>query len=285
MCKMSCNGCGNPIKNIIPVFDPPEGSNAKDVIVLAGPGISVDNLSDADTWRYRVNAEEFQALTVELTLVAKELGVAKANPILKGTVIDTVELDWTYNKAINSQTLVNTGGLTPPTLDAADRDNDYATQNIQSNISFTIEGDDGLGQPGSEASDVESIVFGNLMWLGHGLTKIGSSAASLEAFIESLQTSVIKTARAHQYFATGGANQKHFVAYPKAWGLATFTKGIFSGGYVRLKNVGGTLVQDAGVNPETDIIITNSKGYAEAYYIYESLYDNQNDPVTPFVIS
>lgn len=281
---MSCDSCGNPVKNVIPVFDAP-ASASKDVFILAGPGISVDNLSDADTWRYRVNAEEFTALEVTLSLIAKESAAAKSSPILKGTIIDSLELDWTYNKDISSQTLTNTGGLTPPTLIDDDRSYDYTGQTITANLSVSINGNDGLGQPGSTDSDTKSITFGNLMWLGHGASKLNTSTASLEAFIESLATSIIKTARAHTYFATGGANQKHFVAYPKAFGLATFQKGIFVGGYIRLKNVAGNLVEDIGVGTELDITITNSKGFSEAYYIFESLYDNQNDAVTPFIIS
>lgn len=281
---MSCEGSGNPTKNLIPVFDPP-ASSGKVVEVQAGPGILVDDLSDADTWRHRVTRVDIVALTAALTLVAKASDVVKSSPVLKGTVIDEVELSWTYNKAVTVQTLVNGGGLLAPSLALATRAHEYTGQAITSNITFTLEGNDGEGHSGSIASDAESITFGNYMWLGHGASKLNSSAASLEAFIESLATSTIKTARAHSYFATGGSNEKHFVAYPKAWGLATFTKGIFSGGYVRLKNVAGTLVSDIGEGTEIDIAFTNSAGHSEAYYIYESLYDNQADAVTPFIIS
>lgn len=281
---MSCEGSGNPTKNLIPVFDPP-ATPGKVVEVLAGPGILVDDLSDVDTYRHRVTRVDIVALTAALTLVAKELTVVKSMPILKGTVIDEVNLTWVYNKAVTVQTLVNTGGLTAPTLGTVERSHDYTGQSISSNMSFTLEGNDGEGQSGSIASDLESITFGNYMWLGHGVSKLNSAASGIETFIESLATSTIKTSRTHTYYATGGVNEHHFIAYPKAWGLATFTKGIFDGGYVRLKNVAGTLVADAGVNPELDITFTNSKGHAEAYYVYESLYDNQADAVTPFVIS
>lgn len=281
---MSCEGSGNPTKNLIPVFDPP-ATPGKVVEVLAGPGILVDDLSDADTYRHRVTRVDIVALTAALTLVAKASDVVKSMPILKGTVIDEVELSWTYNKDVTAQTLVNTGGLTAPTLVVATRAHAYTGQTIGSNITFTVEGNDGEGQSGSIASDAESITFGNYMWFGHGTSKFNTSAAALEAFIESLSTSTIKTARAHSYFATGGSNEKHFVAYPKAWGIATFTKGIFSGGYVRLKNVAGTLVSDVGEGVEIDITFTNSAGHAEAYYIFESIYDNQADAVTPFIIS
>jgi hypothetical protein len=154
---------------------------------------------------------------------------------------------------------------------------------VTSNITFTLTGNDGEGQPGSTDSDSKSITFGNVMYLGKGPSKIGALASGMEAFIESLATSTIKTSRGHTYNATGAANEHHFVAYPKAWGEATFTKGIFSGGYVRLKNVGGTMEVDG--SPEIDVSFGNSASFSEEYYIYQSLYDNQNDPVTPFIIT
>lgn len=274
------NLTGDPNKNIIPVFEPP--TTQKDVELIASPNVQITDLSDANTHRFEIGTYEYVNLVAALTLIAKVSGVAQSIPVLKGKVVDRVELAWSYNKTVVSQTLTNNGGLSVPTLGPTDDDYTYLSQSIVTDIAFTLQGNDGFGQPGSIDSDVQSITFGNYMWIGHGPSKIGSSAAAMEAFIESLATSVIKTARAHTYYATGGSGQKHFIAYPKAWGLANFTKGIFSGGYVRLMKV-GTTMETSGV--ESDLMITNSAGHTEAYYVYESLYDNQEDAVTPFVIS
>lgn len=256
----------------------------KDVVLVAGSGIKILDMSDAQNYKFKFSTKPVVDLTTDLILVAKAAGVAKTSPILKGTVIDRFELSWSYNKTIVSQTLTNTAGLTPPVLAPGDTSALYTGQNITSNMSFTLEGNDGESQPGSIASDTESITFGNYMWIGAGPSKINTATASLEAFLESL-TGTIKTARAHTYYATGGANQKHFVAYPAAWGLANFFKDPFYGGYVRLKNVAGTLKAVLGIGDvETSILITNSAGHQEAYYVYESEYDNQADPSTPFVI-
>ncbi len=275
--------CGNQNGNMIPVLPVDWNGTGKEVVIIEGTHINVEDLSDANTYRFRVSHVEYVALTADLTLVAKSAGVIKTSPVLKGTTIDRIELAFAYNKTITAQTLVNTGGLTPPVLLPADTDYNYDPVAVTSNITFTLTGNDGEGQTGSIASDNESISFGNIMYLGKGPSKIGALASGMEAFIESLATSTIKTARAHTYYATGGANEHHFVAYPKAWGEATFTKGIFSGGYVRLKNVGGTMEVDG--TPETDVAFTNTASFSENYYIYQSLYDNQNDAVTPFVIS
>lgn len=275
--------CGTP--NAFPIVDDPGSGSQKSTIIIAGPSIAVEDLSDADAYRFRVSYEPYTALSVTLTLVAKEVGVIKTNPVLKGTVIDAVELDWSYNKAVISQELSNTGGLIEPTLGINDVSHDYTSQTITTNTTFTISGNDGNGQPGSLGSDAKSITFGNNMILGNttnfNLLLLADFLTAISGF-----SKIIKTARAHSYFATGGANQHHYVIYPKIWGLGIFTKGIFTGGYVRLKNVAGTLKQElSGGDVELDINITNEEGYVEAYYIYMSLYDNQEDAVTPFVLS
>ncbi len=271
---------GDPNKNLIPVFV--TSGDQKDVEVTAGPGIAVLDESTPTKFSHRVSAVSYTPLTTSLGLVAKALGVVKATPILKGTIIDEVNLTFAYNKPIASQTLSNTGALAAPVLTPADVLFNYVGQNIGSSIDFTLQGNDGLGQSGSIASDTKGVSFGNILYLGAGPSQIGKTPVQLETFIDTLLATV-KLARQHTYFATGGANQKHFVAYPKAFGLATFTKGIFAGGYVRLKSVGGAMQFEDGI--ENDVIFTNPATFAEAYYIYESLYDNQNDPVTPFIIS
>jgi hypothetical protein len=276
--------CGNSkYTNFIPITGGP--TTQKDVVLIPGPGIQIEDLSDVNAYRFVLSTQEIVDLSVNLTVIALEAGDPKTSPILRGTVIDELNLTWVYNKAIVSQTLTNTGSLTPPSLTTTEFSYNYTGQNVQNNLSLTIQGNDGLAQPGSIASDTKSISFGNIMWIGAGTSKINESTAGIEAFIESL-SGVIKTSRNHTYFATGGVNQKHFVAYPAAFGLGTFTKGIFTGGYIRLKNVGGTLKSVLGIGDiESPITITNSKGYSENYYIYESEYDNQADNVTPFTIS
>lgn len=276
-----CNSCG---ENVFPLVSqiPAEKSS----IVIAGPGIDVDDLSDTASWRYRVSRADFVALSVVLTLVAKELSVVRTSPILKGTIIDRLELTWVYNKAIATQQLTNTLGLSEPSLGLSDIAYTYTSQIIGGDISLTITGNDDLGLPGSTAQDTKSILFGDLMWLGYGASQENVSASAIETFIEGLQTHNTVSSRVTSYFATGLANQKHFVAYPKAYGLGLFTKGIFTGGYVRLKKVGTIIKSTLGDSDiESDIIFTNSKGYSQAYYIYESLFDNQEDNITPFIIS
>ena len=277
---MAINTTGDPNKNLIPVFSAPDSDKA--VQIVAGAGIAVADIGDANTYRFQVTAVPYTPLQTSLTLVAKVSGIIKTMPLLKGTLIDRFELTFAYNKAIASQTLTNTAGLTPPTLVPVDTGYTYVSQSIGSNMSFTLTANDGAGQTGSIASDVENVTFGNNIWIGKGPSKIGAASSGMQAFLQSLASGNVQTSRGTQYFATGGVNEKSFIAYPKAWGLGTFTKGIFAGGYIRLMVVGATM---ATSGTESDLVITNAAGFSEAYYVYESLYDNQNDAVTPFVIS
>jgi len=261
------------------------GGDSKDVEVLAGDDILIEDLSDSGTDRFRVNYAPYVAMDVELTLVAKTVGVTKTNPVLKGTVIDEIELVWTVNKAPDSLALTNTGGLDVPSLADNDLAYEYASQTVSSDITFTLQGNDGDGMPGSIDSDATSISFGNNFIIGNDINRDGLSTSGLVTAITGF-TKTVKINRLQTYNATGGVNNHHYVAYPKSWGLATFTKGIFTGGYVRLKNVSGVLKSVlGGGDTESDITVANALGYSEAYYVYMTLFDNQADAVTPFIIS
>lgn len=262
-----------------------QGNGAGSTEILAGDSILVEDLSDSVTDRFRVSYAPYIAASTELIVIAKEVGVTRSNPILKGTVIDEADLSWVNNKVMASQALNNNVSLVPPSLSPGDTSFNYTIQNIQNNSIFTITVNDGEGLPGSIAIDTVSIIFGNNFIIGNDISRDGLSASSAITMANGM-TKMVKTNRLQTYFATGGVNQHHYVIYPKAWGLGTFTKGIFTGGYVRLKNVSGVMksVLEGG-DMEIDFLLTNSKGYQEAYYIYMSLFDNQADPITQFLIS
>ena len=100
--------------NMIPITGGPTGQ--KDVVLVAGTGIQIQDQSDINQWKFKFSTKTLVNLTADLVLIAKSAGVVKTSPILKGTVIDRLELSWTYNKNVVSQTLSNTASLTPPGL-------------------------------------------------------------------------------------------------------------------------------------------------------------------------
>jgi hypothetical protein len=253
----------------------------KPLELIEGTSMKIEDQSNSQVNRFIISYDPYIDPEVALTLVAKESGVARTNPVLKGTVIDAIELDWTVSKDVTTQELTNSGGLVPPDLEEDTRSYDYTGVAVSANVTLTVTVGDGTGTD----SDAKSIVFGNNIALGAAVDMSGGPLSALVTAFAGM-TKVIKTSRVHTYFATGGVNQKHYVFIPKSFGDATFTKGIFTGGYVRLKNVSNVLKIDLlEGDVESDINFANSKGFSEAYNVYMSLYDNQNDPVNPFVIS
>lgn len=270
---------GDPNKNIIPVFQP---SIQKDVIVSSGAGVTVDNLSDIEKYHYRISRQEYIPLDVSLEMDVYISSVLQALPIIRGRVVDEIRFNFLKNKSVVSQTLTNDASITPPSLLPSDNSFIYTGLSVTNNVLFTYTADDGEGQSESVQSAQKLVRFGNWIYLLHGGSKINVSVSTLISFITSATTKIAASSRSIAFYATGGFNEKHFVAVPAAYGLCTFRKGLLDGGYVRLKNIDGTITVSGGT--ESPILITNEFGHTEAYHVYESLYDNQNDPAVPIII-
>jgi hypothetical protein len=288
---------GDPNKNLIPVFDP--GNEQKDVILIQGPGIVIENLSDVDTYRFRFSTTDITDLSVTLIAVAKQGGVTKSTNgsplILIGTVIDEVELSWIYNTAAVEQELTNTGGLDEPVLSAGTLLYEYTAQTIDypitypyTNLSFTITGNDGLSQPGSIASDTKSLTFGNNLYVGTvSISLSGDAYATLQGLLDAM-TKVVKNSRGYTFYPTANETQRQIIAYPKSWGLGQFRKNVGVGGYDRVVLVGLNLkleTEMSELDVESDIMVTNSQGATEAYYVYQSHNLFVADSVTPTILS
>jgi hypothetical protein len=274
-------GCGG---GSVPFYTPPN-SGGKPVEVIAGVGISVEDLSDVNAYRFRVNAVSYTALTTNLVVPAPFIGGVSAllnNLVLFGRIVDRVDLSWSYNKTVASQNLAsNIPGFVQPTLTLEQRDISLTGLTVDQDRSFTITGDDGSGQPGGITADTEFVRYGNLVRWGKGAEKLGGLASSLQALFNALAGSVNTNTRARSFFATGGVNEYEYYFLPARFGEVIFQKDMFVGGFIRLKNVDGTLYQTVP-DGETEDPILISNGYAsENYYVYQSLYDGQNDPVTP----
>lgn len=289
-----CSSCGGTTNLLFP----PSGGAAagKTTEVLAGFSMSVEDLSDTLVDRFRVNWAQILQLTANLALIAKSGVVTKANPVLWGTTIDEINMTWTYNRELDveTQTLVNTAGLTPPTLVKADRLYDY-TSGVSiknSDESFTLTGDTENGLPESTGSDVEWVVFGNYVLHGVGANAQGGADTILISLIESFIPggATIATTKAGSFFALSVVLERDFYAIPKRFGFATFSKngGSGNGGLKRMKNVSGTIqaaLDQYGLDGDETAISINNGLEAEEYYIYMSVYDNIADPLNPITVT
>ena len=268
-----------------PIYVPPPTGYEKSVEILPGEDILVEDLSDNETWRFKVSYNPYTALAVDLAMSAYSGNVLQSMPVLKGKVVDRVVLGWAYNKAVTSQ-YVTHQGVDTDVLNT-ERTYEYSALNITANDQFSITGDDGSGQAGGIATDSVSITFGNYQIWGDYTSMLNRPSSEISSMIDNLANkgSKVKTSRANQIYATGGANRYFLIIYPASWGEATFKKGIFEGGFFRLKSVNGTLVRTVpDGESEAPINWTNEEGYTEEVFVYQSLYDNTADDVEPIII-
>jgi len=277
----NCSQCGSSF--FIPGVD--SGSNGKSTEIIEGDQISVTDLSDSLVDRFLVSFDPHVAMTVALSLVAKASAVPQGSIVLFGTVIDEVNLTWVYSKPaeVTANDLTNDGGLSVPTLLLTDVAYNYTVQNIQSDVEFTITGNDGAGQPDSIGVDTESIIFGNYRGWGKGVrldtgsTPIATLITFIEGLIAGAGTKELTTTRVKSPLTAEGVVLEHFYYFfPKSWGFAIFTQNGIPGGMKRLGLVSGnaTVVPlDSYDGGESDIMIDNGLS-AEAFHVYQSTSDN-----------
>lgn len=283
----NCTTCGVPFK--IPNVAS-SGSGGLPTNIVAGDQIAVADISDSTKFEFVVAFDPDIAMTAVLTLVAKVSTVVQGALVLFGKIVDEVNLSWVYSKPndVDSQTLENDGGLTEPALGPLDVTEDYTLQNIQSDVEFTISGDDGNGKPESIGVDVKSVSFGNYRGWGDGarLDSGATTTAQMITFIEGLisggGSKEISTTRVKAALTASGGNLEHFYYFfPKDWGFAIFTQNGIPGGMKRLGAVGG-LIQDVPLasyeGGEQEIQINNGEA-AAAFHIYQSPSDNINGAV------
>lgn len=92
-----------------------------------------------------------------------------------------------------------------------------------------------------------------ITWTRDVFWGVGSAGQSTEAFIEALTGTQLSGTRARS-FLVHPSNQKVYYAYPKAYGLATFTLNGFP----------------AAFNAPSEVQVTNGNSVQSTYYLYES---------------
>lgn len=276
----------NCVCNKNTIYLPPDSNVNNDIELIAGVDIAIDDLSTVDGQKFRINYNPYESLIVTSTLIVRIAGTAISLPITKGRTVDGIQLNWTYNKQpITSQTFTLDG--TDESLAVGIRESIKSGLDITSNEVVTITGDDGESRPGSIHLDSKTITFGNYQIYGNFTKMLGENVSTVNNMIANLadKVTITKTTRQNSVYATGGSNRYFLIIYPKAWGEATFRKGLLDGGFIRLMNQAGTLVSSISEgNTEASIEWTNEFGYTEEIYIYQSMYDNIEDDIAPVQI-
>jgi len=269
------------------VIVPPSSGGGSVVIVESGDQILVEDNSYVGVYSFKVNANLYTAIVATLNIAAYILDTLQSGLILRGETVDEIRLTWSYTKTIISQSLANEDFsgppveiLTPPTLVIGDRDFTYTGEAVTDNLKFTLTGNDGEGQSGSVVNKSATLQFGNVITWGDYTDMLGQADTAIPALYADLltQNNVVSNTKSRSFYTTGEENRHVFYILPKDLGEVIFSKNNLVGGYTRLKLVNGILkgLLDGG-DVESDILITNSAGHQEAYFIYQSSNDDQLD--------
>ncbi len=181
--------------------------------------------------------------------------------VLVGSIVVTPSFTATYNDTVDSATLSDNYGTADKTLGPVftsfSSNGSFVRNTPAQTVIFTL----AAISSGYAANRTATLTWNNNRFYG-----VSSSGAATEVFIESL-TSELSNSRAKTFAVTAGVSQKIYYSYPSRLGTATFTVGGFEGGF----NLLGT------------VSVTNSSGFNENYYLYEST--NANLGTTTVVVS
>ena len=157
-----------------------------------------------------------------------------------GQAVSSVVLNWSYNKAVLSQSLNNGIGALASGL----RTYTHSGQSITANRTYTVTGNDGK----KDASASTTVAFSHKRYWG-----VSPNAELTDAQIIAL-SSEFSSARtqARNFDASGG--RYFFFAYPAAWGAAAF-------------KVGGLAYSDVVLVTRN---FTNASGNTTSFNIYRS---------------
>lgn len=162
-----------------------------------------------------------------------------------GSIVSSVNLAWTYNKPVTSQSINQGIGSLP--ID--DRAYAYSTP-ISANTTFTLSG---VADTTSDTANTSVTFISRRYW---GVTTSGVELLEAEIEAESSELNSSK-AKSITFNCTGG--RRIFYAYPVSYGLATVRDG------------NGFLFNDflTGTAPY-EVTLINSYGYSQSYYVYHS---------------
>lgn len=171
--------------------------------------------------------------------------VAPAQPFEKGQVLTSINLTWGYNKAVVSQAIPGTAIVVAPTLLASDRAKTIVLNNANDDFVITLNGNDGTNVVGNNLL----VSFKNKIYFGAAIIPGAMNSAFILSLPNNFADNRLKTFTPNLGAATYG-----WVAYPTAFGLATFKVNGF----------------DGGMDAPATVSFTNASGHTENYYVYKT---------------
>jgi len=239
------------IPNIEDVLPISQGGNTRSATVQELRGVKDDFSGGSDN---ALSAEKGKKLYLEIDDIKTPLSATLSiSPSLveTGSTVSLVELVWSYNKNIVSQTFESNA------IDVALRTTTYTTP-LTVDKTFTITA---TNENGTTITKTAKLDFENGIYYGKSISTTYDST-----LINSL-TKVLSGTKARTISVTAGTGEYIYYAIPSRLGTPIFTVGGFTGGFSKVAT----------------IAFTNSSGYSENYDIYRS--DNSNLGATNVVIA
>ena len=274
----TCKPCKEDIFKTI--SSNPDVVELLDQAIAEGGGKNIevegDNLAPLSLFIDRVENDESKTFTLRYspyTPLTVNLVSDKNSLLLKGSNVGTFNLNWTFNKSVDTQTL--SGGLVTPTTPAVvsgqtsysvtggDANMLIDTEGFQKNTSFTISADDDIEDNRGSKSDSTSITFGNYVYWGkaasNGFGFIDASFIQNNINVSSFNKQ-IRTNPFFSFTSSSQAGENDIVLVPSNNDLTSGQQFIYNNG----NNKGGFVTTGS-------VDITNSAGYEESYDIWVSL--------------
>ena len=162
------------------------------------------------------------------------------NTVEMGSRVDTVVLNWNYNKTPEELTLDGQG------IDASLKTKTIESAGIKANKTYTLKAVD---ERDAEATRTTAITFLNGVYWGVGADQSSFDSAFILGLTKGLQSSKVKT-----FTVNAGASQHIYYAIPTRYGTPAFKVGGFEGGFAKAATID----------------FTNASGYMESYDIWKS---------------
>ena len=162
------------------------------------------------------------------------------NTVEMGSTVDTVVLNWNYNKTPEELTLDGQG------IDASLKTKTIESAGIKANKTYTLKAVD---ERDAEATRTTAITFLNGVYWGVGADQSSFDSAFILGLTKGLQSSKVKT-----FTVNAGASQHIYYAIPTRYGTPAFKVGGFEGGFAKAATID----------------FTNASGYMESYDIWKS---------------
>jgi hypothetical protein len=201
-----------------------------------------DNANDISTLQNKID-DISNPLTIILTIDKSNVEI--------GSTINSVTLNWTCSKNVNSQTFEGSA------IDSTLRTKTYNGV-ITSNKTFTLTA---TTNGGTTVTKTNVISFVNGIYVGK------STSNTYDSALVSSLTKTLSENKNKNYTVTANSNEYIYLCYPKRLGASNFVCNGFAGGF----------------NLVATISYTNSSNFSEDYYIYKST--NANLGLTTFTVS